>query len=195
MIKRELQSDINEIKELLSNPNSTEEELKELHIKMDGKYQSKISNWGLSCYNWNKDYGFIYEYTSKDSLKHNLINMQRKIEGYLQDFSLVAIPTKKENTFNFYNENKNANTNNVQVQIEIDFEVIEKNISEMESLTNEETAEALRILEELKEIYKSKENRKSKWEKTKKFFLWLSDKSVDVAIAFIPIINQILSQN
>lgn len=70
---------------------------------------------------------------------------------------------------------------------------MKKKIKECESLTEEETKEALKYLKELKEIYESKGNRKSKWEKAKKILIWLADKSVDIAIAFFPIITSILS--
>ena len=47
MIKRDIQSDIDKIKEVLQS-NSSIQELTDIHMYIDGKYQSKISNWGLS---------------------------------------------------------------------------------------------------------------------------------------------------
>ncbi|MDO5555553.1 MAG: hypothetical protein Q4G09_02550 [Clostridia bacterium] len=193
MIKREIQDDIKEIEQVLENSNNTEE-LKQIHIKVDGKYQSKIKNWGLSCYNWNEKFGFDYELCSDSSLRHNLLNMQRKLEGYLQDFSLVVMPQSKERTVNYYNTNSNNNTNSNTNTIKLDFKIIENTVTNMESLNDEETKEALQELKELEEIYKSTENRKSKWTKCKKILLWLADKSVDVAIAFIPIIKELLEK-
>ena len=58
-----------------------------------------------------------------------------------------------------------------------------------ESLTEEQTIEALKKLEELRSIYQSKDNKKTKWSKVKPIMIWLADKSVDVGIAFLPLIT------
>ena len=64
----------------------------------------------------------------------------------------------------------------------------------MESLTSAETTEALEKLKELEKIYNSKESRKAKWETAKKILVWVTDKSVDVAIAYFPVIMSILNK-
>lgn len=58
MIKRDIQSDIDKIKGVLQS-NSSIQELTNIHMYIDGKYQSKISNWGLSQYSWNDIVGMI----------------------------------------------------------------------------------------------------------------------------------------
>lgn len=45
MIKRDIQRDIDKIKGVLQS-NSSIQELTNIHMYIDGKYQSKISNWG-----------------------------------------------------------------------------------------------------------------------------------------------------
>ena len=131
-IKRDIQKDIDEIQSLLEQNNSTEDELTKLHIKIDGKYQSKITTWGKSCYNWYDKNGFDYNYMSIDSLRHNLLNMKSKLEGYLQTFTLAPIVPSSSKTVNYINNNTNNNTNNNENsntninEIKIDFKQIEK---------------------------------------------------------------------
>lgn len=188
-IKREVKEDIIKIEEALSK--SDEKILHDVHMMIDGKYQTKIERWGLSQYGWRDSYGFHYETLDFDSLKHNLQNMKSKLEGYIQDIDLKPLTINKPTkSINVYNKNENNISNIVS---NINFNTVEEKINECESLTEEETKEALKYLKELKEIYESKGNRKSKWEKAKKILIWLADKSVDIAIAFFPIITSILS--
>lgn len=142
-------------------------------------------------YGWNLKYGFIYSMLSEDSLKSNLSIMKSKLEGYLQNFYISQAPSQSKNV-NIYNSNTNNNSNSNNIEIELNFDNIADKISNSESLTKEQTDEALKILQELKDIYNSKDSKKNKWEKSKKFLLWLADKSVDVAISYFPIILEIL---
>ena len=71
-IKRDIQKDMDEIEFLLLENNNSEDELTKLHIKIDGKYQSKINNWGKSCYNWDEKTGFDYKHMGIEALNHNL---------------------------------------------------------------------------------------------------------------------------
>ena len=188
-IKREVKEDIIKIEEALSK--SDEKILHDVHMMIDGKYQTKIERWGLSQYGWRDSYGFHYGTLDFDSLKHNLQNMKSKLEGYIQDIDLKPLTINKPTkSINVYNKNENNISNIVS---NVNFNTVEEKINECESLTEEETKEALKYLKELKEIYESKGNRKSKWEKAKKILIWLADKSVDIAIAFFPIITSILS--
>ena len=57
------------------------------------------------------------------------------------------------------------------------------------SVINEKIAKLEAQLEELKTIYKSKDSKKTKWAKVKPIMIWLADKSVDVGIAFLPLIT------
>lgn len=196
-IKRNIQKDIDEIKQVLESEKN-EEELKRIHIMIDGKYQNRISNFGHSCYNWYDKNGFDYNYMGIDTLKHNLLIMRSKLEGYLQTFTIVPVTSSKtvNNIIKNENINKNENNNsNTNVnKNEINFKNIQEVIKNMESLTNEETTEALEKLDELEKIYNSKESRKNKWEMAKKILVWVADKSVDIAISFFPIIMDVLSK-
>lgn len=192
-IKRDIKNDINEIEDTVKDEKISFEELKKLHIKIDGKYQSKIENWGKSMYNWRDRFGFEYNYADIDTLKENLYTMKSKLEGYLQDYDLKLTESFKANKpliYN-YNNNENSNTNSNKFEIKLDFDIIKENIKNMESLTNEETEEVLKRIKELENIYNSNDKRKNKWEKAKKVTAWLLDKSVDIAIQILPILLEI----
>lgn len=188
MIKRDIKSDIDKIKEVLQS-NSSTPELTNVHMYIDGKYQSKISNWGLSQYAWRDNTGFFYDFLDESSLKHNLSNMKNKLEGYLQDYSLSPVVSSSYPAVKFINNNTNTN----EIKVEIDFENLINKINDMESLTESETKEAIEKIEEIENIYKSKDSKKKKWEKIKNILIWLADKSVDLAIAYLPIITNSLN--
>lgn len=46
-------------------------------------------------------------------------------------------------------------------------------------------------ISEIEEVVKSKDSKKSKWEKVKPVLTWLADKSCDVGIALLPLLLKI----
>lgn len=189
-MKRDIDEDINSIKDVLNNKNI--EEMLKVHKYMDSKYQSKINTWGLSQYGWSDDLGFTYELIEESGISENLENMIGKLEGYKQDLDLRAYEIfngKSSSDVKIYNNNKNSNSNTNTITNTVNFNAVLQNIKDNESLTEEQTKEALQKLEELKTIYKSKDSKKTKWAKVKPIMIWLADKSVDVGIAFLPLIT------
>ena len=191
-MKRDIDKDINSIKDVLNNKNV--EEMLKVHKYMDSKYQSKINTWGLSQYGWSDDLGFAYELIGESGISENLENMIGKLEGYKQDLDLRAYEIfngKSSSGVKIYNNNKNSNsnTNTNTITNIVNFNAVLQNIKDNESLTEEQTKEALQKLEELKTIYKSKDSKKTKWAKVKPIMIWLADKSEDVGIAFLPLIT------
>ena len=187
-MKRDIDKDINSIKEVLSNKNI--DEILKIHKYMDSKYQSKINTWGLSQYGWSDDLGFAYELIAESGMSENLENMIGKLEGYKQDLDLRVYEMfngKSSSGVKIYNNNKNTNTNTITNTV--NFNAVVQNIKDNESLTEEQTEEALQKIEELKTIYESKDSKKTKWAKVKPIMVWLADKSVDVGIAFLPLIT------
>lgn len=63
--------------------NGTFEQLKALHVELDGTYQNRIKNWGTSMYNYVPGIGFTYEYIDVDSLQQNLMTIKAKLRGLL----------------------------------------------------------------------------------------------------------------
>lgn len=189
-MKRDIDKDINSIKDVLNNKNI--EEMLKVHKYTDSKYQSKINTWGLSQYGWSDDLGFAYELIGESGISENLENMIGKLEGYKQDLDLRAYEIfngKSSSGVKIYNNNKNSNSNTNTITNTVNFNAVLQNIKDNESLTEEQTKEALQKLEELKTIYKSKDSKKTKWAKVKPIMIWLADKSVDVGIAFLPLIT------
>ena len=191
-MKREIEKDINSIKEVLNKDYL--DEMMKIHKYMDSKYQSKIDTWGLSQFGWSDNLGFDYDFIGKSGISENLENMIGKLEGYKQDLDLKVYEIfngKNSSGVKIYNSNKNANANtntNTNATV-VNFSIVENNLKNNESLTEEQTIEALKKLEELRSIYQSKDNKKTKWSKVKPIMIWLADKSVDVGIAFLPLIT------
>lgn len=79
----QLLADMKRIDEVVAN--GTFEQLKALHVELDGTYQNRIKKWGASMYNYIKDMGFTYEYIDDDSLRENLTTMKGKLRGLLFD--------------------------------------------------------------------------------------------------------------
>ncbi len=189
-MKRDIEKDINSIKEVLTN-NDFNEMIK-VHKYIDGKYQSKINTWGLSQYGWSDNLGFDYELISETGIYQNLENMIGKLDGYRQDIDLKVYENfngKNSKELKIYNNSNSINTNTNFVTNNVNFNNAVQDIKNNTSLTEEQTKEALQKLEELKTIYESKDNKKIKWAKVKSIMLWLADKSVDVGIAFLPLIT------
>lgn len=189
-MKRDIEKDINSIKEVLTN-NDFNEMIK-VHKYIDGKYQSKINTWGLSQYGWGDNLGFDYELISEIEISQNLENMIGKLDGYKQEIDLKVYENfngKNSKELKIYNNSNSINTNTNFVTNNVNFNNAVQDIKNNTSLTEEQTKEALQKLEELKTIYESKDNKKIKWTKVKPIMLWLADKSVDVGIAFLPLIT------
>lgn len=81
-------SDINKIDNNLGNESF--EELKLLHIELDGKYQNLIKNWGSGMYNYVPQFGFNYEYIDIETLKQNMYLMKNKLRGLLLEIEPTA---------------------------------------------------------------------------------------------------------
>lgn len=189
-MKRDVDKDINSIKEVLNKKNI--DEMLKIHKYVDSKYQTKINEWGLSQYGWSDDVGFAYGLIGESGISENLENMIGKLEGYKQDLDLRAYEIfngTSSSGVKIYNNNKNSNSNINIITNTVNFNAVLQNIKDNESLTEEQTKEALQKLEELKTIHKSKDSKKTKWAKVKPIMIWLADKSVDVGIAFLPLIT------
>lgn len=88
-----VQDDIQRINSLLTKGN--DENLKALHIELDGTYQTCIRGWGQSMYGFSEKYGFNYELIDNDSIHHNLNIMKGKLRGYI----LQLFPKAEQQTY------------------------------------------------------------------------------------------------
>jgi len=139
------------------------------------------SNYGRAIPGWENRNPFWLE---------DMPVIKAKLLNYAATLEVKTTPT------NPFINIVNNNTANATAQNTMDFEATIKfaqhKISEMESLSQNDTREAIQKLNELLEIAKSKENKKSKWNKIGAFFKWIADKSVDLAIAFAPALMQVI---
>ena len=94
---------------------------------------------------------------------------------------------KSNSSTNFNISNSNFN----QITMNATFKEVKYNIQNMCSLSEIETEETLKKVNEIEIIVESNESRKSKWEKAKPILKWLADKSVDVGIQLLPLILKI----
>ena len=80
-----VQADIKRIDSILAS--GGEDELKALHVDLDGTYQNLIRNWGSSTYNYIQGHGYTYEYMGESALRDNLIAIRGKLRGFLLQLS------------------------------------------------------------------------------------------------------------
>ena len=133
------------------------DELKNIHMHIEAKYGSVIPSLGVSCYNYSTEFGFDYEYTSNDSLKHNLKLFKSKLEGYLCDFPI------HESNAALNNISVNVSNNN-EFNIAISFEHAKQKIEDMPGLTDADTDSIKEKIDELESISKEGISKKKKWE-------------------------------
>ena len=74
-------ADMKRIDSVLASGN--EDDLKALHVDLDGTYQNLIRNWDKSVWGYVPKYGFNYELLGVSSLRDNLTTIRGKLRGYL----------------------------------------------------------------------------------------------------------------
>lgn len=143
-----INADIASIEHVLEN--GSEEELKSVHIMIDGKYSSYISNIGQSMYAYNDKFGFNYDMLGKSSLRHNLKLMKAKLQGYLYDFPVKMVNSKPQN-----NVSVNVPVTNT-VNVLVTFEQVKQILEDMPGLSASDTEELINKIDELEFISKEK---------------------------------------
>ena len=116
----------------------------------------------------------------------------RKILGFLtayyvnncEDYNF-QMDSPVQLTANITNQNTNQNN------ISFSFEEAERAIENMAGLREKDISDALAKISEIKEIFNSQDRKSKKWEKVRDILTWLADKSVDVGIAFLPLLMKI----
>lgn len=184
--EREGKKDIGKIEAVIQNLDKTEMET--LHRYLDAKYQECISGWGKGMYGFNEEFGgFNYEMLDIDSLKDNLKLMIPKLDAFIHGWN-AGSPSPK--TPPVSTPEVNVTVNNT-VTVHITFEQVRERIEDMTSLTDEQTKEVLKKVEEIEALVKGNGTKKSKWEKIKPILNWLADKSFDVAMTILPLLLKI----
>lgn len=182
--------DMKDIEKVLSNNIEDLSILRRLHKKIDSKYQVCIKDWYKSMYAWNQGFGFNYEMLDKSSLIENLETMLFKLSAYSMNLNSIS----KEDNMIIQPIINNTNNNNNNMNIQLNFNDIRKNFENDNTYTLKEKNEIIEKLNELEKIYYSKEFKSKKWEMICPILAWILNRSVEVGIAFLPIIYQIIQQ-
>lgn len=170
--------------------NGTKLECLKLHRELDARYQTCIKDWYLSMWGVvrNSNSTIYIEYAciedSHSEIVENLEMMRTKIETY-HKYRVNAIdsPTSKQQMTQI-----NVTTN---VSVNITFEQARSEVTEMSSLTDEQTREVLEQIDEIERIIKTGSSKKSKWEQIKPVLKWLADKSYDLGKTILPLLLKI----
>ena len=157
--------------------------IKELHMAIDGKYQTCIKDWGKSMYGYDIVHGFSYNNLSDDAIKHNLRMMIAKLSAFIEGWNNANTETPTVNS------PINVTVNNT-VNLNVSVEEAKQKIDDMTSLSDKEVAEIKAKLDELEHISKEHISRRNKWEKVKPIISFALDKGADVAIAILSIVMQ-----
>lgn len=178
-----INNDVTTIEEVLKCGN--EEQMRKIHMSIEGKYSSYILNFGQSMY-WYMDnkLGFNYEGLDKESLQHNLYLMKAKLEGLACGFNTNSISALPQNSISV-----NVPITN-EINIDITFEKVRQKIEDMTGLTDSETDEIKSKIDDLEDISKEEISKKKKWEKVKPILKFAIDKGSDVAIAIMSLVLQ-----
>ena len=158
------------------------EQLKAIHIMIDGKYSAYIPDFGKSMYGYAEQFGFDYNSLGEEALKHNLSIMQARMQGYLCGFPAIVAEAQSK-------VNVNVPITN-EFNINITFEQARQKIEDMPGLNDEDTEEIKSKIDELENISKEPISKKKKWEKVKPILSFAIDKSADVAISIMSLILQ-----
>lgn len=169
----------------LAIESSEEDDLRALHISLDGKYSSYIPNWGMSTYGYNEQFGFDYR-IGKKSLEHNLSMFKARLEGFLCGFDF---PIVTQSPASMNNINVDINNSN-EIAINITFKEAKQKIEEMPGLNETDTEEIKSKIDDLESISQEKISKKKKWEKVKPILAFALDKGADVAITIMGLILQ-----
>lgn len=155
-----------------------------LFRELDGRYQACIEHFyqGMWQSSHSGDKLFFPQLKNNPSyVIDNLKLIKSKLETFR--FGMNAVSNTSMLT-----PQVNVNTT---INISLTFDQARSNVENMDSLTNEQTQEALNKINELEEILKSTDSKKSKWEKAKPVLSWLANKSFELAKVILPLLLQI----
>ena len=178
-----IKADIQEIDDCLKAGDSTTQW--ELFRRVDGRYQACIKNWYYGMAYANSDCTNLRVanlMTRPNMVTQNLILAKAKLETYQYKMNAVspAEPTTQVNV-----------TNTNTIGLNLTFDEAREDVKNMTSLTDADTDEILKRIQELEKVVNSGESKKSKWEKAKPVLKWLADKSFDIGKIILPLILKI----
>ena len=177
-----IRQDIDQIDSALENGNL--ESLLKAHRNIDGKYQACVKDWGKGLCGYHREYGALYDSMDEETLKSNLEVMRPKLEAFLLGLNAVGADSERNV------QDVSVVVNNTNVNLEITFEQAKKSIEEIPGLTQEETEEIIKKIDELERISKESMPKKQKWTQISPILKFALDKSVDVATMVLSLFLQ-----
>lgn len=153
--------------------------------EIDGRYQACIKDWFSGLWYANRSLTRIcYEkLCGQDTsyVQENLDMMKAKLEAFRLGMNKIQISDTPST-------NVTVNTN---VNISLTFEQARSTVTEMSSLTDEQTREVLERIDEIERVVNTDSSKKSKWEQIKPVLKWLADKSYDLGKTILPLLLKI----
>jgi hypothetical protein len=187
-LQKMIDSDIDDLQRALadrSNNQTMEYAKLEMYKRIGNAYDPYLPGFGMGLYGYYPDM-HIYSDVSGDSLFENLSAMLSK----LSTFKVMGYPIQSKiqtPMISFSPSITNTNQNNVIIT----FQAAKEKIEGMDFLPQSEMTEILERINVLEAVIGSTDNKNNKWEKIKPFLTWIADKSVDVGIAFLPLLLNI----
>ena len=181
---------INDIKKLEKHKDMSDEKLEDLHEEIVNYYHSKILDFGKNLYGYNYEHEFFHkDLLGKDSIIANFKAISSKLQAFYDAGCKNGMKHKQEPLVQATFSNQNNSNINVNVTLDIVYENAQKEIDDITTFTGEEIKEIQENLLELKNIVNNNESKRSKWDKAKAIFTFALDKGIDVALAFLPMMN------
>lgn len=156
------------------------------YTEITSRYVSHISNLGDNLYSYNKNYKFFDPNIGESTYIHNLLVIKNRLIA----FKNYGYRNSELSSGNSINVNNNL-TANQSVSLDISFEQVIEQVKAMDGLSDSDTIEVLKKIDEIKAIVEAHETKKAKWQKMKSVLVWIANKSVEVGIALLPLIMQI----
>ena len=178
--RRLVEADIKQIEEALESED--ESFVLRTHKLIDGKYQACINGWSKGMYICHPELGFVYDDLDIDTMKDNLETMKPKLMSYIEGWN--------ENLNELNDKSDISVVVNNSINVDVSFNDARQKIEDMPGLTQYETEEIQKKIDELESISKETISKKRKWEKVKPILVFALDKGVDVAITIMGLILQ-----
>ncbi len=181
---------LEDIKKMEKYKEMSEEELKDLHEDIVNYYHNKIQGFGKNLYGYNyKDDFYIKDFIGKESIIANFKAIKSKLQAFYDADCENELQHRQEPLINATFSNQNANNINVDINIDIVYENAQNEIDNNTTFSDVEIEEIQNKLAELRETIASSESKRKKWDKAKVIFTFAMDKGIDVALAFLPMMN------
>lgn len=186
--------DIDKYKKCKSN-NSIREAIKSIYHSYSDRIKFNKVIEKLIAEDAKNDH--LFDSLASDGFDKTLLDsMIKNLENYANEICLDKPnkePIKKEKTDTTHITINNSNSNVVNATIDIDIAI--KNANEQlenACLSVQQEKEVKEKISELEEIVKSKENKKTKWQKLGGIMKWVAEQGIQVASIIFPLINNAL---